>query len=60
MKLLWLSEKGNLREAASRLYDVLRKLDADPLLEIVHCETPPNQGIGAAINDRLRRAAAQA
>jgi len=60
VKLLWLSEKGNLREAASRIYDALRKLDSDPLLEIVHCQTPPNKDIGYAINDRLRRAAAQA
>ena len=59
-KLLWLSERGNLSEAASRLYEVLRLMDADPLLEIIHCQTPTDTGIGAAINDRLQRAAAQA
>jgi len=59
IKLLCLSEEGNLREAASRLYDSLRKMDSDPLLEIVHCETLSDRGIGAAINDRLRRAASQ-
>ena len=58
-KLLWLSEHGNLSEAASRLYETLRTLDTDPLLEIIHCEASPDTGIGIAINDRLRRAAAQ-
>ncbi len=59
LKLGWLSEEGDLREVASRIYDALRKLDADPLIEIVHCQTPPEKDIGSAINDRLRRAAAQ-
>jgi L-threonylcarbamoyladenylate synthase len=58
-KLLWLSEHGNLSEAASRLYEILRTLDTDPLLEIIHCEASPDTGIGIAINDRLRRATAQ-
>lgn len=56
-KLLWLSEHGNLGEAASRLYRILRMLDTDPSLEVIHCEASPDTGIGIAINDRLRRAA---
>ena len=58
-KLLWLSEKGDLNKVASRLYDAMRKMDDDPRLEIVHCETPKEEGIGTAINDRLRRAASR-
>lgn len=59
IKVSWLSETGSLQEAAHRLYDSLRKMDADPLLKVVHCETPANQGIGTAINDRLLRAASR-
>jgi L-threonylcarbamoyladenylate synthase len=59
IKVSWLSETGSLQEVAQKLYDSLRKMDSDPLLKIVHCETPENQGIGTAINDRLLRAASQ-
>ena len=56
-KLLWLSEGGDLNEAASMLYDALRELDTDPLVEKIHCHAVPDKGIGPAINDRLSRAA---
>lgn len=52
-----LSPTGNLVEAASNLYGHLRKLDA--LQPHIICVMPvPEKGIGIAINDRLRRAAA--
>ncbi len=52
-----LSDTGNLIEAAANLYDMLKKLDALGKERI--CVSPiPETGIGIAINDRLRRAAA--
>lgn len=51
-----LSPEGDLREAAKRLFAVLRELDRQrpPL---ILAEPVPDQGLGRAINDRLRRAA---
>jgi L-threonylcarbamoyladenylate synthase len=56
-----LSEKGDLAEAASRLFTGMRKLDeaaAALRLECIAVMSVPNRGLGRAINDRLRRAAA--
>ncbi len=53
-----LSSTGNLEEAAKNLFSALRQLDAMPV-EVVLAELVPDEGIGRAINDRLRRAAAQ-
>jgi L-threonylcarbamoyladenylate synthase len=50
-----LSEKGDLSEAAARLYQVLHELDEKSYQQIV-CERFPDKGIGRAINDRLWRA----
>jgi L-threonylcarbamoyladenylate synthase len=52
-----LSETGDLREAAANLYQHLKALDsgAPPLIAV---EPIPCHGLGVAINDRLRRAAA--
>lgn len=52
-----LSENGNLEEAAARLFDALHAADASEAKEI-HIAPIPAQGLGIAINDRLRRAAA--
>lgn len=41
---------------ARELYAGLRQLDADAC-EVILCPMPPEQGIGAAIRDRLRKAA---
>jgi len=52
-----LSERGDLAEAAANLFSHLRALDASGAQTIA--VTPvPEQGLGEAINDRLRRAAA--
>ncbi|MDS9467103.1 L-threonylcarbamoyladenylate synthase [Paracoccus sp. MBLB3053] len=51
-----LSASGNLIEAAARLFDLLRQADA--LGRPIAVATVPERGLGAAINDRLRRAAA--
>lgn len=51
-----LSEEGDLYEAASNLFAMLRKLDRKEHKAIAVMAVP-NTGIGIAINDRLRRAA---
>ncbi len=52
-----LSRTGNLTEAAARLFDVLHAMDARGVMRIAVAPIP-EQGVGLAINDRLRRAAA--
>ena len=52
-----LSPSGDLIEAATRLFDLLHAADAGPLARIAIAPVP-DHGLGAAINDRLRRAAA--
>ncbi|HEY2707680.1 MAG TPA: L-threonylcarbamoyladenylate synthase [Caulobacteraceae bacterium] len=50
-----LSEAGDLREAAARLFSALRAADAHRPSAIAVAPIP-DQGLGEAINDRLRRA----
>jgi L-threonylcarbamoyladenylate synthase len=52
-----LSPKGDLVEAAARLFDLLHQADMGTAMRIAVAPIP-NEGLGAAINDRLRRAAA--
>lgn len=52
-----LSPTGSLEEAASRLYACLHEAARAPQPRIAVVPIPPH-GLGAAINDRLRRAAA--
>ncbi|MGB3833357.1 MAG: Sua5 family C-terminal domain-containing protein, partial [Mesorhizobium sp.] len=52
-----LSESGDLREAASRLFSALQALDRSGAATIA-AEPVPMEGLGEAINDRLSRAAA--
>ena len=52
-----LSSGGDLAEAAARLYECLHAAAAAPDARIAVAPVPA-EGIGAAINDRLRRAAA--
>lgn len=54
-----LSETGDLAEAAQNLFGALRMLDQSAA-EAILAETVPEEGLGRAINDRLRRAAALA
>lgn len=53
-----LSPRGDLREAAARLFDLLHELDALGLAAI-YAEPVPEVGLGRAIMDRLRRAASR-
>lgn len=50
-----LSEKGDLQEAASKLYSTMHELDTLDL-DIIIAERFPNTGLGKSINDRLTRA----
>jgi L-threonylcarbamoyladenylate synthase len=52
-----LSATGTLVEAAARLFDLLHQADASSSPRIAVAPVP-DVGLGAAINDRLRRAAA--
>ena len=52
-----LSPSGDLLEAASRLFDLLHQADASGKPRIAIAPVP-EAGLGRAINDRLRRAAA--
>jgi L-threonylcarbamoyladenylate synthase len=57
VKVLNLSDSGDLNEAAANLFSMLRTLDADGYHSIA-VMTIPATGLGLAINDRLVRAAA--
>jgi L-threonylcarbamoyladenylate synthase len=53
-----LSQEGNLREAAANLFRALRRLDARGL-DRIFARPVPEEGLGLAIMDRLRRCAAR-
>lgn len=55
--VLNLSERGRMREAAANLYQHLQALDRSGA-PVIAVEPIPDDGLGEAINDRLRRAAA--
>ncbi len=50
-----LSTQGDLRVAAANLFAALRRLDNEGL-DLILCEAVPEEGLGRAINDRLRKA----
>ena len=52
----WLSERGDMREAAAGLFAKLRRLD-EAGLDVILAEKLPETGLGVAIMDRLRKAA---
>lgn len=51
-----LSENNNLDEAASQLFAAMRQAN-DLDVDVILAEIFPNEGLGRAINDRLKRAA---
>ena len=53
-----LSQKGDMAEAASKLYDAMHDLDFQNL-DIIIAERFPDFGLGKSINDRLQRATVQ-
>jgi L-threonylcarbamoyladenylate synthase len=56
--VFWLDARGDLQGVARRLFATLRTLDTMQFHRI-HIELAPGHGLGPAINDRLRRAAAR-
>jgi L-threonylcarbamoyladenylate synthase len=54
-----LSAKSDLTEAAANFFALLRELDESSVIKIVAMRLP-DEGLGAAINERLERAAARA
>ncbi len=50
-----LSTKGEMAEAASRLFSAMREMD-EKNVDVILAELVPDVGIGKAINDRLMRA----
>lgn len=54
-----LSKNGDLKEAAAHLFAAMRTLD-ETGADVILAELMPDIGLGKAINDRLRRAAAKA
>ncbi len=57
-KIEVLSERADLREAATRLFAAMRRLD-EAGLDLIVAEEVPETGLGCAIMDRLRKAAAR-
>ena len=55
--MLQLSARGDLREAAANLFAMLREADRRGAARIAVAPIP-DTGLGEAINDRLKRAAA--
>jgi len=53
VETLW--SAGDPVEAAQRLFAALRRLDAAGV-DLIVAELAPEEGLGRAINDRLRRA----
>lgn len=54
---LMLSESSELDVAAGRLFEYMRRLD-EAGLDVIYTSLVPEEGLGLAINDRLRRATA--
>ena len=53
-----LGRRADLETIAMRLYASLRELDAAGVDVILASDVPADEGLGAAIHDRLTRAAA--
>jgi len=53
-----LSETGQMQEAASRLFEILHELDKSNVSHI-YAQLAPQEGLGEAINDRLKRGASK-
>jgi L-threonylcarbamoyladenylate synthase len=54
-----LSPNGSYWEAAQNLFALMRELDEMPHIEVIFAELLPEENLGRAINDRLRRASAK-
>jgi L-threonylcarbamoyladenylate synthase len=52
-----LSPEKSIKKAAEHFFAAIRNMDANAEVEIILCETFPEEGLGRALNDRLKRAA---
>ncbi|MGQ9617579.1 MAG: L-threonylcarbamoyladenylate synthase [Candidatus Aminicenantia bacterium] len=57
-KVEFLSEKGDMREAATNLFSALHRLD-DSDVDVIYAEEIAQEGLGRAIMDRLIRASSK-
>lgn len=55
-RIVRVSEHANLADYACNLFKAMHDLEDDPEISIIVAETVPDEGIGRAIMDRLRRA----
>ena len=53
---LVLSKSGDVKEAAKNLFKFLRELDNRSHIQTIFTEYVPNEGLGRALNDRIKRA----
>ncbi|NMB65498.1 MAG: L-threonylcarbamoyladenylate synthase type 1 TsaC, partial [Spirochaetes bacterium] len=56
--VMYLSDNGDLRQAAANLFTCLHALDA-MRLSVIYAEAIPEIGLGQAIMDRLKKAQAR-
>lgn len=54
-----LSPEKSITKAAENFFSAIRIMDANDEVEIIICELFPEEGLGRALNDRLKRAAAK-
>lgn len=54
-----LSRTRDMKEAAKNLFKALRELDENQEIHTIITELVPNEGLGRAINDRIKRATAK-
>lgn len=52
-----LADSGQLRTAAQNLFALMRELDQDERFDRIIAELVPEEGLGVAVNDKLRKAA---
>jgi L-threonylcarbamoyladenylate synthase len=57
-KVITLSPGGDLKEYATRLFGAMHEMEASDV-EVILAEPVPEEGIGLAIMDRLRKASHQ-
>ena len=55
-KTMYLSNNGNLKEAAVNLFSILHNLEEDQQTDYIIAEQVPGQGIAKAIMDKLHKA----
>ena len=53
----YMSSLGDVREAATKFFRALRRLDDHPRVATIYAVPVPTGGLGSAINERLERAA---